>query len=244
MGATSLYGFTTVETGNSYSFHNLINGVTQSIEDKLPQRYVASIAALDAMSSTTLYPSGMTAVITAASSGLAAGAIFVRAGSQWRFTSGTVTALTTFVAALSSNVGTVPGATFYDQGNAVSRIFTNTSGNSEILIGGSTWTNVSYASGYEQWGLEAPFGYRLVPGGVMLRGTIRRSNGKAIATGAQIATLPAVARPSYASRAIVGGVAAGVGQFTIGTNGAIVLYAAVNRTSHYYVFDGVFLPQT
>lgn len=242
MGVTPVYKFQTVETSTNYEFDTIINDIVGSIEENLPIRFAPSIAALNAMSG-VLYPNGQLAVLTATSSGVNVGAVFVRASNAWRFISGTISNLTTFLASLSANVATTAGATFYDQGAAVTKVFTNGSGNAEIIIGGSTWTNIAQRSGYENFS-GSNLQYRLVPGGARLRGGVVRSNGKAIATGAQFATIPSVARPSALTRVPVTGSGGALANVSIESNGAVTLIAPIGKTSRWYSLDNVFLPQS
>lgn len=127
MPPTPIFGFEQYADTEAVELDTLINGAVQSIEDGLPHRPVASLAALAALSG-PLYPDGHYAVLTAASTGLAAGCTFVRAGSKWLFVSGRVTNLTTFVGALSSNVATMEGAAFYDMNDDLPKVFTSAAG--------------------------------------------------------------------------------------------------------------------
>ena len=240
MPQTPIYLFSVPDDTASAEMDTLIADAVQSIEDNLPHRYAATITALNAMSG-TMYPNGMIALLTADSSGVVAGSSFVRAGSKWLFNTGSTTDITTFVAALTGNVGTMPGASFYDQASGTSRIFTNTTGNSEVLLGGSTWTNITYATGYKNTMYGDPLSYRLVPGGAQIRGHIMRSNGKAIAKGAIIGNIPSAARPSNGQFFVASAGGNGLGNMLIQADGDIYLQSPIERSSSWYSLDNVFL---
>lgn len=243
--STPIYGFKTITDAELLgTFEDTVNSITQSIEDQNPHRYVASFAALNAMTDVTMYPNGQVAVLTVDDTGLMAGSTFIRRGGKWLFNSGATTDLPTFFAALTTNVGTMPGASFYDNASATSRIFTNTTGNSEILISGTSWTNITYSSGYQNTTYGDVLGYRLAPGGAHLRGHILRSNGKAIAAGAVIGNIPSAARPSNGQYFLSPGITGAVGSMLIQADGDIILLAPIARSSSWYSFDNVFLPRT
>lgn len=241
---TTAFGFQTISDSASYNFETLVNGAIQSIDDRLPHRYVASLTELNALTG-AMHPNGQIAVLTATNGGLYAGALFVRAFNQWRFAVGEAQNLATFVGNLTANVKTMPGATIRDGATNTSQIFTTTTGNAEILIGGNSWTNISYPSGYSNPGFGYPLGYRLVPGGAQLRGTIKRTNGKAIAKGTTLSGLiPAPARPTSVVYPILAGTTDAVCHAEIKVTGDVLFKAMTNRASYWYGFDQVFISQT
>jgi len=240
MPLTPMFNYSVPDDSVSLELDTIIADSVQSIEDNSPIQYVATFAALNAMTG-TLHPNGQTAVLTADDTGLRAGSTFVRSGGKWLFNTGATTDLPTFYAALTANVGTMPGASFYDVAGGASRIFTNTTGNSEILVGGNSWVNVPYASGYQKTTYGDPLSYRFVPGGFRVRGHIQRTNGKAIPASAVIGNLPSPARPSNGQYFVASGGSSALGNMLIQADGDIILGAPIGRTSSWYSLDNVFL---
>lgn len=126
MPATPIYGFVQYDDTVLIKPAILINDAIQSVEDEMPHRFAASISALAAMS--TGHPDGQIAVLTADDSGAKAGCTFVRSAGKWRFTSGQISNLATFISSLGSNVVTAPGAHFYDIGDGDPKSFIDAAG--------------------------------------------------------------------------------------------------------------------
>lgn len=240
MTQTSIYKFDIPDDTVAAELDTIVASAVQSIEDNLPYRYAATIAALNAMTG-TMYPNGMQATLTADDTGLKAGATFIRSGGKWLFNTGTTSSLSTFVAALTANIGTTQGASFYDIAGAVTRVFIDTAGGSQIVSGGSGWITIPYSTGYKNTLYGDVLGYLPVPGGVRLRGHIQRSNGKAIPAGTVIGNVPSAARPTNGQYFVASGVSAAIGNMLIQADGDIILGAPINRTSSWYSFDNVFL---
>lgn len=131
MPTTPIYGFVQYDDTAEVEPDILISDAVQSIEDNLPLRYVATIGALAALSG-SMHPNGQIAVLTADNSGVKAGSTFVRAGSKWLFNGGQVSNLSTFIGVLASNVATMPGASFYDLGDSLPKVFTDGAGANRV----------------------------------------------------------------------------------------------------------------
>lgn len=111
---------------------DLFANLAGSVDAALPVKFVATLAALNAIGLTDDTPAGTIAVLDADDSGLAAGAQFIlNPNAQWLL-SGTCTALNvdTFVAALQSNanVRVQPGAMAWNAVTAGMVAFTTTQG--------------------------------------------------------------------------------------------------------------------
>lgn len=124
---TPLFGFEQYDDTAIIEPETLINDAVQSIEDNLPHRFAATIGEIAAMSGSQ-HPNGQLVILTADNSGAKAGSVFTRAAGKWRFTSGEVSNLSTFVSSLGSNVITQPGAHFYDHGDSLPKTFVDTEG--------------------------------------------------------------------------------------------------------------------
>lgn len=124
---TPIYGFEQYDDTASVEPDVLINDAIQSVEDNLPHRFGASIAEIAAMSG-SLHPDGQIAILTADNAGAKAGSTFTRAGGKWLFSGGYIANLATFLSSLSSNVATMPGASFFDIGDGDPKVFINTAG--------------------------------------------------------------------------------------------------------------------
>lgn len=249
MPTTPIFDFEVPDDTADVELDTLIGDAVQSIEDNLPHRFAASISALGAMSG-SIHPDGQIAVLTADSSGVREGAMFVRRNGAWHFMTGTIQTLSTFIGVLSSNIKTQPGGVFYDEAADAAKVFTNNSG-SAILLGSSDgWVTISQKSGYRHnlfaGGPNYPFGYKLEPGGARLRGWIVRSNGLAIKDGMNFGLLPSDARPTgdvNVYSLVLGGSEGGSGRVRFGPDGTIELMSVMGRSTAGYCFDGIFIPQ-
>ena len=128
---TPIFGFEQYDDTADVELETLVNDAVQSIEDNLPLRYVATMGALAALSG-SMHPDGQIAVLTADNSGVKEGSYFLRAGSKWLFGGGQVSNLSTFIGILGSNVGTMPGASFYDLGDSLPKVFTDGVGTNRV----------------------------------------------------------------------------------------------------------------
>ena len=124
---TPLYSFPTIADTATVNVPDSINGAVQGIEDQLPYRVVATMAELGATTGPT-HPDGQMAVLKADDAGVLGGSYFLRKGGKWLFAGGHVADLTTFLALLSSNIGTLPGAMVYDAATTSLRSFSSTTG--------------------------------------------------------------------------------------------------------------------
>lgn len=243
---TPLYSFPTIADTATVNVPDSINGAVQGIEDQLPYRVVATMAELGATTGPT-HPDGQLAVLKADDAGVLGGSYFLRKGGKWLFAGGHVADLTTFLALLSSNIGTLPGAMVYDAATTSLRSFSSTTGSNSTIqeVGGSTWIPIPQAAGYENISGGAPFAYRAVPGGVVLRGGIHRVGSSPIpgATGSVIGNLPGGARPTYVAQGKGTGVNESNVVLRFNPDGNILVWAITLRTTDYIFLDGIFIPQ-
>jgi hypothetical protein len=124
---TAKFGFTQYDGLDPAALDTLINDAIQSIEEKLPLQFAATLSEISAMSG-PLHPAGQVVILTADNSGVKAGAQFARAAGKWWFTGGQVANIDLFLGALGSNLGTQPGASFYDIGDAQPKVFISGTG--------------------------------------------------------------------------------------------------------------------
>lgn len=129
--ATAIYGFEQYDDTAPVEPETLLNDAVQSIEDNLPHRFAATIAEIAAMSG-SLHPNGQTVVLTADNAGAKAGSVFTRAGGRWLYTSGQIANLATFISNLSANVASGPGASFFDIGDGLPKVFLDYAGGNRI----------------------------------------------------------------------------------------------------------------
>lgn len=246
---TPIYNFATAGDEDDVGIDTAVNSAVQSIEDNLPHRFVTSVANLDLMSG-SMYPNGQIAVLTADSSGVKAGSQFTRAGGKWYFSSGTMANVATFIAALTSNIGTQQGATFYDQTTSSARIFINTTGSSVVAAASSSWINIPLLSTTKKLWWMSSLAYKVTDTGAELRGQVYRKSGT-FGYGESIILLPAAIRPTAGIVYMtLQGTANSLGNCEVGptsgigkgNQGYVVLRWPVGRRSMWYSFDGVKIP--
>lgn len=124
---TTMFGYVQYDATELARLDTLFNDAIQSIEDNSPHQYAPTISAINAASGPT-HPNGQVVILTADNAGVKAGALFKRAANKWWFAGGQVANLATFLGTLGSNLGTEPGASFYDLGDSLPKVFTSGTG--------------------------------------------------------------------------------------------------------------------
>ena len=119
---TAMFGYVQYDATELARLDTLFNDAVQSIEDNSPHQYAPTISAINAASGPT-HPNGQVVILTADNAGVKAGALFKRAANKWWFAGGQVANIATFLGTLSSNLGTEPGASFYDLGDSLPKVF-------------------------------------------------------------------------------------------------------------------------
>lgn len=215
--------------------------MASSINNAMPVKPAATLSQLNGMSGSA-YPDGTVAVLTATSGGLTQGALFTRIGTGWNLVSGTQCDATAFAASLASLTAlyTMPGATFYNTVNGEFGIWQNASGGYRTIVD-QAWKTIAYPGGVKGRSTGYALAYKIVPGGVVLRGGVQKSSGN-FANGALLFTLPAEARPAAGTQAVVSGTSWSIANIQINADGTVKLYAIMNVNSPWFSLDGVFIP--
>jgi len=216
--------------------------MAQSIANAKPVKVATTLTQLNGWTGAA-YPEGTLAVVSTASSGMDRGAVFLRSGGVWIVASGIkLTDLATFITAIKgfTNVFTWAGQTFYDVASETFGIWNDDSASYRLLVD-SSWVGIPYVSGTKERGFGYALAYKMVPGGVRLRGGVRNNSGN-FKNGQLIAQLPDEARPSAGIQVNIPGATWSTANVQINSDGTVKIYGIMNVNSPWFSFDNVFIP--
>lgn len=217
--------------------------MAQSIANASKVLNVQSLAELNGKTG-AMYPEGMLATLTEVSDGLDRIAVFLKSNNGfWMLVTGArLINLETFAAAVNgyANIYTYAGTSFYDAASGLIGVWTSSTADYDI-IQDRQWTGMGFTGGTEATNFGFTPAYKVVPGGVLLRGNVQRV-GKNFNTGENVIVLPTEARPAASQRFTLTGASYALANVTVGADGYMTIYSMMNVKPRWFSLDGLLIP--